>query len=170
MDRAYLPRLQSSFDLVFIRGAICDAMAALGYPTPKEEQVQVVEQFLLGRDVFVSLPTGGGKSLCYGCLPIVFDTLRQIKQQSIVLVISPLNALMEDQVGRFSERGLKAAQLSTKDDTSVQLLLDGQAQLVYGSPENFITTTKWRDMLALPVYQNNIVGLAVDEAHLVEKW
>jgi ATP-dependent DNA helicase RecQ len=96
-------------------------MVALGYPTPKEEQVQVVEQFLLGRDVFVSLPTGGGKSLCYGCLPIVFDTLRQVKQQSIVLVISPLNALMEDQVGRFSERGLKAAQLSTKDDTSVQL-------------------------------------------------
>ena len=145
-------------------------MAALGYPVPKEEQVQIVEQFLLGRDVFVSLPTGGGKSLCYGCLPIVFDTLRQVKQQSFVLVISPLNALMKDQVGRFSERGLKTAQLIGKDDSSVKSLLDGQAQLVYGSPENFIQSTKWRDMLALPVYRANIVGLAVDEAHLVEKW
>lgn len=64
VDRAYVPRLQSSFDLAFIRGAICDAMAALGYPVPKAEQVQVIKQFLLGQEVFVSLPTGGGKSLC----------------------------------------------------------------------------------------------------------
>lgn len=90
------PRLQISFDIIFIRALIHDAMASIGYHTPKPEQVEVVEKFLLGQGVFVSIPTGGGKSLCYGCLPVVFDKLRKVQQQSIILVVSPLNALMED--------------------------------------------------------------------------
>ena len=73
----------------------------LGYTAPRTEQVQAVEKFVSGCDVFVSLPTGGGKSLCYACLPLVYDTLKRVQQQSIVIVVSPLNTLMQDQVASF---------------------------------------------------------------------
>ena len=76
-----------------------------------KEQLYAVEQFVSGRDVFVSLPTGSGKSVCYACLPLVFDTLRQAGH-SIVVVIAPLSALMQDQVASFTERGLKCAALN----------------------------------------------------------
>ena len=65
----------------------------------KPEQLQVVEAFVKGHDVFGVLPTGFGKSLCYACLPLVFDKLLQKPQgSSIVLVVSPLVAIMKDQV------------------------------------------------------------------------
>ena len=54
--------------------------------------------------MFVSLPTGYGKYLCYTLLPSVFDLLRGVKEKSIVLVVSPLLALMKDQVASISER------------------------------------------------------------------
>jgi superfamily II DNA helicase RecQ len=63
----------------------------------KPDQRRAVLLFLQHKDVFVSLPTGFGKSLCYGCLPLVFDCVYK-KEGSIVLVISPLIALMKDQV------------------------------------------------------------------------
>jgi ATP-dependent DNA helicase RecQ len=65
---------------------------------------------------------------------------------------------------------LSAAQLNEKDMSSLQLLMDGQVQLVFGSPEKFLSGSRWREMLLSPVYQANVMGLAVDEAHLVEKW
>ena len=55
--------------------------------------------------MFVSLPIGYGKSLCYTLLPPVFDLLRRVKEKSIVLVVSPLLALMNDQVAPISEKG-----------------------------------------------------------------
>ena len=53
-----------------VRGVITEAVQALGYRLPTREQLLVTEQFVSGRDVFVSLPTGSGKSVCYGCLPL----------------------------------------------------------------------------------------------------
>ena len=72
----------------------------LGYKRMKPEQMNVVISFLRGRDVFAVLPTGFGKTLCYACLPLVFDELSQAKEAkpSIVIVITPLNAIMKDQV------------------------------------------------------------------------
>jgi len=56
----------------------------------------VVLAFVKGRDVFVFLPTGSGKSLCYSCLPRVFDCLKGTESKSVVVVVTPLLALMED--------------------------------------------------------------------------
>ena len=56
--------------------------------------------------MFVALPTGYGKSLCYYCLPYVFDSVRKVENKSIVLVISPLVALMKDPVNHCRSRGL----------------------------------------------------------------
>ncbi len=52
----------------------------------------------IGNDVFGVLPTGYGKSLCYGCLPFVFDSLLQLEKHSIIIVVTPLTAIMDDQV------------------------------------------------------------------------
>ena len=70
----------------------------------KPEQRTSIFQFASGSDVFVSLPTGYGKSLCYTLLPPVFDLLRGVKEKSIVLVVSPLLALMKDQETFRAER------------------------------------------------------------------
>ena len=69
----------------------------LGYRQLKPEQADVIETFVKGRDVFAVLPTSYGKSLCYGCLPLVFDRLHDGEERSIVVVVSPLIAIMKDQ-------------------------------------------------------------------------
>ena len=83
-----------------IEEAVERACAELGYTTIKEKQKEVILNFVSGRDVFAALPTGYGKSLCYGCLPGVFDRIRS-REGSIVIVVSPLSALMKDQVETF---------------------------------------------------------------------
>ena len=82
-----------------ISHCVWDAATALGFTSLKPEQEETITQFTLGRDMFVALPTGYGKSLCYYCLPYVFDSVRKVENKSIVLVISPLVALMKDHAG-----------------------------------------------------------------------
>ena len=77
--------------------AIEKACKRLGFQDLRSAQEEVVLNFLEGRDVFVSLPTGHGKSLCFAILPFAFDELLQ-RSGSIVIVVSPLIALMKDQV------------------------------------------------------------------------
>ena len=98
----------ASYDASAISAAISTASRKLGFLQLKPEQKSVVETFLNGRDVFVSLPTGSGKSLCYALLPAVFDSLRT-SERSIVIVVSPLTALMKDQVQSLERRGVRAA-------------------------------------------------------------
>ncbi len=69
----------------------------LGLSSVKPEQLQVVAGILKG-DVFAVLPTGFGKSACYQCLPLVYDQLFPDSDSSIVLVVTPLTAIMKDQV------------------------------------------------------------------------
>ena len=80
---------------------IHSAAYSLGF-TLKTEQVESIFYFVKGIDVFVSLPTGFGKSLCYILLPSVFDLLRGVEKKSIVAVISLLIALMEDQTAAIT--------------------------------------------------------------------
>ena len=83
-----------------VNSAILQAVRTLGYDRPTEDQRDAIKSFIEGVDVFVSLPTGSGKSLCYACLLVLFDVLRgDVDQQgSIVVVVSPLSSLMQDQV------------------------------------------------------------------------
>ena len=76
----------------------CESVAAsLGYPHLKEEQRSVIINFVTGNDVFAVMPTGYGKTLCYACLPSLFDQLLGT-DSSIVVVVSPLTLIMMDQV------------------------------------------------------------------------
>ena len=64
----------------------------------KPEQEELVIELISGRDVFGILPTGFGKSLCYGCLPLVFDELLGMENKSIAVVVTLLKAIMHDQI------------------------------------------------------------------------
>ena len=109
---------------------------------------------MLGTDVFVSLPTGSGKSLCYAALPLVFDNIRKVSAEqpedaSIVFCVSPLSALMLDQVMTLSKRGLLAAHVGiTQKDVKVKNDVEqGKYQLVFMSPESLLLNLKWQENL-----------------------
>ena len=83
-----------------VRLAATRAANSLGYTDLKPSQLDVIEGFVQGRDVFAILPTGYGKRLCYACLPYTFDALLHGgERSSIVVIVTPLTAIMKDQVG-----------------------------------------------------------------------
>ena len=84
--------------------------------------------FLRGNDVFVSLPSGYGKSLCYAARPYAFDQLRMSSHPSIVVVVSPLIALVKDQVASYSAKGLKVGCI-----TSINSSSEDRSQAVSGN-------------------------------------
>ena len=117
--------------------------------------------------MFVTLPTGYGKSFCFGCLPVVFRQL--LCKPAIVLVVSPLLALMADQVRTYNDKGVTAAIASSETKERV---LRGDFELVYITPEQLLKDddTAYRDMCQSTVFKERLVGLVVDEAHCVKKW
>ena len=172
-----VPRLELQVNLEDVSAAIEVAVRRLGYDSPTTQQKEAVTAFVKGNDVFVSLPTGGGKSLCYACLPWVFDALRSggevgSEHPSIVVVVSLLLSLMKDQVSIFSSRGLNCEFVGTyqTDANAVLKVKNGDCQLIYISPESMLAVPYWRQMFQSTVYQDNLVCVIIDEAHFVEKW
>ena len=80
-----------------VRDAATVAVRQLGYEEMKREQLEVVSGVLNGQDVFAVLPTGFGKSLCFASLPSIYGQLLPLAQPSIVIVVTPLTAIMTDQ-------------------------------------------------------------------------
>ena len=150
--------------------AIISAASKMGYSELHPKQKEVVKEFLSGRDVFVSLPTGSGKSLCYCLLPLVFDITKSESVGHIVVVVSPLVALMKDQVRSMTERNVSALYAGDLDDKAKEAVSLGQYQLIFISPELLLSSDFWHDILRSPLYQECLVGLIVDEAHCVKKW
>ena len=154
-----------------ISRAIRSSAASIGFSRLKPQQNEVVLQFVKDHDVFVVLPTGYGKSLCYACLPLVFDALKK-RFDSIVIVITPLIAIMKDQVDKYNSLGLKTAYVSgetQQDADMVEGVVQGRYKIVFFSPE-MVRLKKWRKVLMNDVYQDRLVGLAIDEAHCVKNW
>ncbi|SIQ45144.1 ATP-dependent DNA helicase RecQ [Alkalispirochaeta americana] len=135
---------------------------AFGFSTFKANQEEIVQATLNGRDVFAALPTGGGKSLCYQ-LPALF-------REGITVVVSPLIALMKDQVDGARENGLAAAYLNSSQSSDAARtvwrdLAAGRVKLLYVSPER-LAGAEFRDALK----QFGVSAFAVDEAHCVSEW
>jgi ATP-dependent DNA helicase RecQ len=133
-----------------------------GYPSFRGEQQAIVEQVLRGGDALVLMPTGGGKSLCYQIPALVRD--------GVGVVVSPLIALMQDQVDALAEVGVRAAFLNstqTYEESSEieRRVRRGEIDLVYVAPERLMTP-RCLDLLA----QSNIALFAIDEAHCVSQW
>ena len=152
---------------------ISDAASSVGYSTLKNEQIRAIEAFVGGKDVFISLPTGYGKSLCFALLPRVFDMIRGVDKASIPIIISPLISLMQDQVTNFNQKGISSVCVSDKQTTSKESrrnILKGGYQLIFMSPEFLFCNLDWRRMLSTDIYMKNLIAFIVDEAHCVTKW
>jgi ATP-dependent DNA helicase RecQ len=129
-------------------------------------QRPVIEALLSGRDALAVLPTGGGKSLCY--------QLPALVKEGLVLVISPLVALMEDQVRQLRQRKIPSACLHAGLAPEVRQqvcrsLAEGALNLLYLAPER-LQTAQIRDLIAATHAQGRLVALAVDEAHCISAW
>ena len=122
------------------------------------------------KGVFVNLPTGFGKSLIYQALPFVMDHKTK-ESDHIVVVVSPLLSLMDDQVSKLRSLGISAVNISShEEEEEERSILNGEYAVVYGSPEAWLKNERWRTMLSNPVYTKKLCAIAVDEAHVVRQW
>ena len=138
--------------------------------TLKDEQMACIKYIYQRKDVFLWLPTGFGKSLCYEVLPFVFDD-KLGKKDSVVIVVSPLISLMVDQVRSLRSRSVRAAVMSSgrsKIDKEFLAKDDDirKCSLLFCAPE-VIDTSKWRETIAKSDFSSRVVALVVDEAHCV---
>ena len=141
-----------------------------GYESFRGPQQAIIAHVTGGQDALVLMPTGGGKSLCYQIPAIA----RQQAGLGITIVVSPLIALMHDQVGALHEAGVSAAYLNSTlspDQTSAieQRLRKGEITLLYAAPER-INTPRFLAQLDSLYAQGQVSLFAIDEAHCVSQW
>ena len=154
-----------------LEAAINSAVEAVGVTALKPLQREAIRAFASRNDVFVSLPTGYGKLFCFTLLPLVFDRIHS-RSGSIVLCISPLTSLMMEQRTKFTMLGLRCEFVGElqQDLESISDVQNGRVQLLFISPESLLSNPQWREMLRIPVYQERVVALVVDEAHCIVMW
>ncbi|MEO8849127.1 MAG: DNA helicase RecQ [Casimicrobiaceae bacterium] len=133
-----------------------------GFGDFRHAQAAIVEHVVTGGDALVLMPTGGGKSLCYQIPALV--------RPGTAVVISPLIALMQDQVAALTQAGVRAAFLNSTQDAETsraveRALIAGELDLVYIAPER-LTTTRCLQLLE----RTRIALFAIDEAHCVSQW
>ncbi|MDB5727130.1 MAG: recQ [Noviherbaspirillum sp.] len=133
-----------------------------GYPSFRGQQADIVEQVSRGGDALVLMPTGGGKSLCYQIPSMVRD--------GVGVVVSPLIALMQDQVDALAEVGVRAAFLNSTQSFDEAMrterrVRNGELDLIYVAPERLMTP-RCLDLLAA----SKIALFAIDEAHCGSQW
>jgi len=141
-----------------------------GYEQFRGPQQDIVEHVIGGSDALVLMPTGGGKSLCYQVPAIV----RQRQGRGVTIVISPLIALMHDQVGALHEAGVDAAflnsTLSFDEAQDVEFRLQtGSITLLYAAPER-LNTPRFLGLLDSLYNEGHLSLFAIDEAHCVSQW
>lgn len=133
-----------------------------GYPAFREKQGEIIDSVIAGKDTLALLPTGGGKSICYQVPGLLLD--------GVCIVVSPLIALMKDQVNQLLARGIDAVAL-TSDLTYKELghyldrAVDGDIKFVYISPER-LKNRQIRETIR----NMNVNLLAIDEAHCISEW
>lgn len=133
-----------------------------GYDAFRAQQAAIVQRLAAGGDALVLMPTGGGKSLCYQ-VPAVL-------RAGLAVVVSPLIALMEDQVASLDELGVAAVALNSSQDLEAQRdiakrLKQGEIKLLYLAPERLLQPRMLSFLQSLP-----LALFAIDEAHCVSQW
>ena len=137
-----------------------------GYESFRAGQREIIEASMAGRDTLAIMPTGGGKSICFQ-LPALLKT-------GVTIVVSPLIALMQDQVTALKENGIGAtflnSTLTNRESTQrSQAILNGAIKLVYVAPERLFAE-QFLEFLNIIKGKMGIAGFAVDEAHCVSEW
>ncbi|CAB4009301.1 Werner syndrome ATP-dependent helicase homolog [Paramuricea clavata] len=168
----------------------------------KPKQVICLEKLFFGSDVLAVLPTGYGKSLIYQILPLLLyckEWLEGIQIQrsinecdltSVVIVISPLNSLINDQIRKILTTGLRVSILNvnrtcddiTSDSSGDEVLCDvveldkkerllaGYYNILFAHPESLLSSRFGRSLVNSVVYQKNVCALVIDEAHCIIEW
>ncbi len=139
-----------------------DGLKLFGLDAFRPGQRAVIDSVMSGQDVLCIMPTGGGKSLCY--------QLPTMMREGVTLVISPLIALMKDQVDSLQQIGIPATFINSSLDLAEQQsrldgMRSGQWKLMYIAPERLRSVAFMRALLDIPIQL-----LAVDEAHCISQW
>ena len=137
-----------------------------GYPSFRGPQADIIAHVEAGNDALVLMPTGGGKSLCY--------QIPALTRNGVGIVISPLIALMQDQVDALHELGVAAAFLNSsltgqQANETERRLRDGEIKLLYVAPERLLTE-RFLELLDELRDNNQLALFAIDEAHCVSQW
>ena len=168
----------------FIESAFLDVCNVFGIAKLNKYQEDAIKYVVNEKkDVFVNLPTGFGKSIIFQALPIVYKYHAQAPNmlssgssgsqpaKHIIMVVSPLNSLIKDQVNRLTSLGISAVALNDITSDSVkEKVLKGDFSVVFGSPELWLGDDRWRKMVGGDIYKNAVKAVAVDEAHIVCHW
>ncbi|RMG19423.1 MAG: RecQ family ATP-dependent DNA helicase [Bacteroidetes bacterium] len=133
-----------------------------GYEAFRPMQSDIIQSVLQGQDTLALLPTGGGKSICF--------QVPAMCMQGMALVVSPLIALMKDQVERLNQLGIAATYVNSSMprrliDQKLQMAMDGAYKFLYLAPERILS-----DMFQLRLERMPLNLLAVDEAHCISQW
>ncbi|MEO7431820.1 MAG: DNA helicase RecQ [Dokdonella sp.] len=136
--------------------------SVFGYPAFRGDQQAIIEHVIGGGDALVLMPTGGGKSLCY--------QIPALLRAGCAIVVSPLIALMQDQVDALRQLGVEAEFLNSSQDTQTQREVErrfaaGELKLLYVAPERLLTE-RCLDLIA----RTQVALFAIDEAHCVSQW
>jgi len=137
-----------------------------GYPCFRGQQAAIVEQLVAGGDALVLMPTGGGKSLCY--------QIPALLRPGVGVVVSPLIALMQDQVDALRQAGINAAFLNSSQDfrslvDTERRLMTGELELIYVAPERLLGD-RFVGLIEELVARQRVALFAIDEAHCVSQW
>jgi ATP-dependent DNA helicase RecQ len=138
-----------------------------GYSAFRHEQEAIIQNILKGQDVMALMPTGGGKSLCYQLPAVLLDGL--------TIVISPLIALMKDQVDSLNVNGIPAAFLNSSlnpEDTRILVnrLRNNEIKLLYLAPERLFSAENKENKLIPFLKTLKVAQIAIDEAHCISSW
>ncbi|ELS05292.1 ATP-dependent DNA helicase RecQ [Xenococcus sp. PCC 7305] len=137
-----------------------------GYDSFRAGQRKIIEEALNNQDLLVIMPTGGGKSLCF--------QLPALLKEGLTIVVSPLIALMKDQVDALQDNGIGATFLNSTLDyaegrSRQEAILAGKIKLLYVAPERLLTE-KFRSFLLRVANGLGLNAIAIDEAHCVSEW
>jgi ATP-dependent DNA helicase RecQ len=149
------------------RALAAELKQRFGFDTFRPGQQEIVRDILRGRDVLAIMPTGGGKSLCF--------QLPALMRDGVCIVISPLIALMQDQVRLLQDNGIEATYINSSLDRAevsrrLARLGRGELKLVYVAPERLLQAEFEGDVLPRLQATHGISSLVVDEAHCVSDW
>ena len=157
-----------------LSAAIQHSLPVFGHSRVKPVQAEAVQAALQGKDVLVTVPTGYGKSLIYQMLPLcasfLLETLgKSVPTAPLVLVVSPLIALMQDQAKKLS-RVAGVVPLLLTEDTGHMPGDGGDWTHILASPEALLESPRGRKLLLSSDVVNSLVAVVVDEAHCIVKW